>query len=179
MGVMGAIGKGVAVDEALEDATRAVYPNLVDPKKIMAMAIAKLRQPDVCQAMTDAFAVCGFTMEDAIKTHIGHIQGTHTKEVVTKLGVAQVRIPPSYAALQGYQKLTIPQQTNKVQIEHTNLNEMLKTMDAEQASDGVMRVVGEIIDVEPEPDQEDIDPFEFEDEDPSDEDEETDEELEE
>lgn len=156
--------KGKPVDEALEDATRAAYPSIVQPSILHNRAIAKLRQPDICQAMEDAFAVCGFSTEDAIKAHIGHIQGTHTKETVTGEGeVVQVRIPPSYAALQGYWKLRLPAQTAKVQIEHSNVNDMLRTIESvEVASVTEHRIVGDIIDCDPEPDPDDVDPFEEE-----------------
>jgi hypothetical protein len=156
--------KGKPVDEALEDATRAAYPAIVKPSILRDRAIAKLRQPDICQAMEDAFAVCGFTTEDAIRAHIGHIQGTHTRETVTSEGeVVQVRIPPSYAALQGYWKMRLPAQTAKVQIEHSNVSDMLRTIESVEATNVTEhRIVGDIIDCDPEPDPDDIDPFEDE-----------------
>lgn len=152
---------GKSMDEALENATRATYPALKNRSAVMDQAFSKLRQPDICQALESAFAVHGFSMDDAVKTHIGHITGTHTREVVTKMGdTIKVPIPPSYAALQGYYKMTVPAQTAKVEIAHTNVNDMLKTFDADEETQH--RLVGEVIDVTPEDDPDEIDPFEDE-----------------
>lgn len=156
--VLGNLSKGISVEECTEDATRSCYPALRNRSIIVAAALSKMRQPDICQALEDVYAVSGFTLEDAVKTHIGHIKGEHTKQTVVDGEVMELRIPPSWAALAAYQKMVLPAQANKVQIEHSNMNEMLRTIDQEDGSLG-HRTVGEIIDVEPAIDPDDIDPF--------------------
>jgi hypothetical protein len=155
--------EGKSLDDSLEDATRVTYPALRNRSAIMDQALSKLHQPDICQALESAFAAKGFAIDDAIELHIGHIKGTHKREVVTKSGATvSVPIPPSYAALQGYYKMVVPAQTAKVQIEHTNVNDMLRTIDAEDAATA-HRIVGEVIDVMPAENPDDVDPFEDED----------------
>ena len=124
--------------------------------------LEQIRKPEICQAIEDIFSACGFTLEDSVKSHIGHIRGTHTKQVLAGGEVVELRIPPSFAALASYQKLVLPAQTARVQIEHSSIGEMLKTIDAEERESAVMRTVGEVIDVEPEADPDDVDPFEDE-----------------
>lgn len=162
--VLGSLAKGLAVDEALNDATRACFPSVKKDAAVQARSLTQVRKPDICQAIEDAFSALGFTIEDAIRTHIGHIRGEHTKQVIVGGETVDLRMPPSFAALQAYHKLTLPAPTARVQIEHTNLNEMLKTIDADTQESVVMRTVGEVIDVEPEDDPDDRDPFEDEEE---------------
>lgn len=164
--VLGSLAKGIAVNDALNDATRACFPSVRKDEAVAARSLTQIRKPEICQAIEDAFAACGFTLEDAIKAHIGHIQGTHTKQVLAGGEVVDLRMPPSFVALSSYQKLVLPAQTAKVQIEHSNINDMLRTIDAddEKSAGQVMRTVGEVIDVEPEEDPDDRDPFEDEEE---------------
>lgn len=159
------IVKGLTVEEAAQEATAACYPALRNRSTIANKALAKMHQPDLCRALEDIYAVSGFTIEDAVKTHIKHIKGQHKKDVLTATGeVRQVRIPPSFQALAAYQKMVMPSQTQKVQIEHTNVNEMLRTIDGE-VGPATHRIVGEVIDVDPGEDPDDADPFEEESED--------------
>jgi hypothetical protein len=160
--VLGHLAKGCAVDEAMDDATRACFPSVRKDEAVRARSLTQIRKPDICSAIEDAFAALGFTIEDAIKAHIGHIKGTHTKQVLSGSEVVELRMPPSFVALSSYQKLVLPSQTTKVQIEHSNVNELLKTIDADTQESAVMRTVGEVIDVEPEEDPDDRDPFEDE-----------------
>lgn len=161
--VLGNLAKGRAVDDALNDATRACFPSVRKEEAVTARSLTQVRKPDICQAIEDAFSALGFTIEDAIRTHIGHIRGEHTKQVVVGGEVVDLRMPPSFAALSSYQKLVLPAQTARVQIEHSNIGDMLRTIDAdEEKSAAVMRTVGEVIDVEPEEDPDDKDPFEDE-----------------
>jgi hypothetical protein len=149
----------------MDDATRACFPSVRKDEAVRARSLTQIRKPDICSAIEDAFAALGFTIEDAIKAHIGHIQGTHTKQVLAGGEVVELRMPPSFVALSSYQKLVLPAQTAKVQIEHSNIGEMLKTIDADSEREAqVMRTVGEVIDVEPEEDPDDRDPFEDEEE---------------
>ena len=161
--VLGHLAKGCAVDEAMDDATRACFPSVRKDEAVRARSLTQIRKPDICSAIEDAFAALGFTIEDAIKAHIGYIQGTHTKQVVVGSEVVELRMPASFQALQAYHKLTLPAPTARVQIEHSNIGEMLKTIDADTDREAqVMRTVGEVIDVEPEEDPDDRDPFEDE-----------------
>jgi hypothetical protein len=162
---LGSLAKGIAVEEALDDATRACFPSVRKEEAVRARSLTQIRKPEICEAIEYAFAALGFTIEDAIRTHIGHIKGEHTKQVVVGGEVVDLRMPPSFAALQAYHKLTLPAPTARVQIEHSNIGEMLKTIDADTDREAaVMRTVGEVIDVEPEEDPDDRDPFEDEDE---------------
>jgi hypothetical protein len=162
--VLGHLAKGCAVDDALDDATRACYPSVRKDEAVRARSLTQIRKPEICQAIEDAFSVLGFTIEDAIRTHIGHIRGEHTKQVIVGGETVDLRMPPSFAALQAYHKLTLPAPTARVQIEHSNIGEMLKTIDADTQESAVMRTVGEVIDVAPEDDPDDRDPFEDEEE---------------
>ena len=159
------LGKGRPVEDALDDATRACFPSVRKDEAVRARSLTQIRKPEICQAIEDIFSACGFSLEDAVKAHIGHIQGTHTKQVLAGSEVVELRVPPSFVALSSYQKLVLPSQTTKVQIEHTSVNEMLKTIDADTQESAVMRTVGEVVDVEPEEDPDDRDPFEDEEED--------------
>lgn len=153
------------MEDALDDATRACFPSVRKDEAVRARSLTQIRKPEICQAIEDIFSACGFSLEDAVKAHIGHIQGTHTKQVLAGSEVVELRVPPSFVALSSYQKLVLPSQTTKVQIEHTSVNEMLKTIDADTQESAVMRTVGEVVDVEPEEDPDDRDPFEDEEED--------------
>jgi hypothetical protein len=158
------LGKGMPVDEALDDATRSCFPSVRKEEAVRARSLTQIRKPEICQAIEDAFAVCGFTLQDAIKKHIGHINGEVTKQIVVGGEVVDLRMPASFLALSSYYKLVLPAQTSKVQIEHSNIGDMLKTIDADTQESAVMRTVGEVIDVEPEEDPDDRDPFEDEEE---------------
>ena len=160
--VLGHLAKGLAVDEALDDATRACFPSVKKDAAVQARSLTQIRKPDICQAVDDCFGVHGFSVDDAIKMHIGHIKGEITKQVVVGGEVVDLRLPASFLALQVYYKLTLPAQTARVQIEHSNIGDMLKTIDADTQESAVMRTVGEVIDVEPEEDPDDRDPFEDE-----------------
>lgn len=160
--VLGSLAKGLAVDDALDDATRACFPSVCKEEAVRARSLAQIRKPEICQAVDDCFAVHGFSVDDAIKMHIGHIKGEITKQVIVGGEVVDLRLPASFLALSSYYKLTLPAQTAKVQIEHSNINDMLKTIDADDRESAVMRTVGEVIDVEPEEDPDDRDPFEDE-----------------
>jgi hypothetical protein len=157
------LGKGMPVEEALDDATRSCFPSVRKDEAVRARSLTQIRKPEICEAIEYAFAALGFTMEDAIRAHIGHIQGTHTKQVVVGGEIQDLRLPPSLVALQSYHRLTLPPPTARVQIEHSNIGELLKTIDADSDREAaVMRTVGEVIDVEPEDDPDDKDPFEDE-----------------
>jgi hypothetical protein len=161
--VLQRLGEGTPVQESLDDATRACFPSVRKEEAVRARSLTQIRKPEICQAIEDAFAACGFTLEDAIRTHIGHIKGTLTKKVLAGGEIVDLPLPPSFVALQAYHKMTQAPQTSRVQIEHSNINEMLKTIDADSEREAqVMRTVGEVIDVEPEEDPDDRDPFEDE-----------------
>lgn len=164
MSVLGHIAKGVAVNEAIDDATRACYPALRNKQAIRNQALSQIRKADICQALEDAYEIAGFSLEDAIKTHIGHIKGTHTRPMVVGDELVEVRIPASFQALQAYQKMVLPAQPAKLQVEHTNVTEMLKTIDADGSEVPTLRTIGQVIEVEPEEDPDDRDPFEDDDE---------------
>jgi hypothetical protein len=160
--VLQRLGKGTPVQEALDDATRSCFPSVRKEAAVTARSLTQIRKPEICQAIEDIFAACGFTLEDAVRSHIGHIKGEHTKQVVVGGEVVDLRMPPSFAALSSYQKLVLPAQGVKVQIEHSNMTEILKTIESDGVGEQTMRAVGEVIDVEPDADPDDVDPFEDE-----------------
>lgn len=160
MSMLGSLSKGVDMDEAADEATRRCYPALRSKEAVRSQALANLRRPDMCQIVEDVFALRGFSIEDAIDTHIGHVKGTHTKETVLPSGeVLQVKIPPSWPALAAYYKMILPSQAQKVEVAHTNVDAMLRTIEGEGAGH-VMRTVGQVLDVAPAENPDDRDPFE-------------------
>lgn len=166
--VLGSLAKGVDMDEAADEATRRCYPALRNKEAIRSKALANLRRPDMCQIVDDVFALRGFSIEDAIDTHIGHIKGTHTKKMMVDGELVEVEIPPNWPALAAYYKMVLPTQTQKVEVAHTNVDAMLRTIEGENAGH-VMRTVGQVIDVAPPEDPDDADPFEDLEEDDEDE----------
>ena len=87
--------------------------DLVVKKKMEAF----LALPDVKQAMRNIYDEVGFSLDDAVKIHVKHVKGEFTETKVGKDGeLHEVAIPPSYAALKDYLKVTTPQEPTRMHV---------------------------------------------------------------
>ncbi len=82
---------------------------VVSDKKVLNKVRAKLAQADILRAIREVYALRGFNEVEAIDMHIGHIRGIDGQ-------------PPNYAALKDYQKMTMPQEARRVQIDKRSVN---------------------------------------------------------
>lgn len=123
------LGGGVSVERAATQASMDVFYCAGVPrssgmsmqeKRATSKGLEMLSRPEVCAAVEAVFAEQGLTFAEAVKLHVEHIRGA-TEEVVLKDGtVVPRKLPPSLAALRDYEKLVLPAQTQRVQIDRND-----------------------------------------------------------
>lgn len=87
------------------------------PATAMELIKTKMADPNIRSAIAGIYDEVGeFTLVDAVKKHVEHIQGVE-HEVVTKQGdVVTVRAKPSYPALKDFLTMTLPQPAKKLEV---------------------------------------------------------------
>lgn len=100
-----------------------VSPELQD-KRLLAKAKAKLETGPIWRQIADVYEVAAsFSIVDAARLHVDHIQGNLTEEKVDKMGqVVEVKIAPNYAALRDFQRMTLPAAVKQVQVDQRTLS---------------------------------------------------------
>lgn len=76
---------------------------------------AHLMLPDVKQAIRNVYGEVGFSLDEAVQIHIGHIKGSFTDKDGDP-------IPPSYAALKDYLKAVTPQEPRRFDVRTQRVN---------------------------------------------------------
>lgn len=98
------------------------YGATLSDESVLKKVRQKLEQPDIRRAIRDVYAMRGLDEAQAVDIHIAHILGMK-REVIDKDGqVVTVQDPPNYAALKDYQKMTLPQEPRRVQVDSRSVN---------------------------------------------------------
>jgi hypothetical protein len=72
---------------------------------VLTKVRSKLAEPEIREALETVYSEQGFPRSEAIRTHIDHIRGEHTKQVVIGNEVAELRMPASFPALADYETM--------------------------------------------------------------------------
>jgi hypothetical protein len=126
---------------------RAVWPSIgewMSDVNVLKKVRSKLRQPDVRRALGDAFAVVGFTPDEALALHVAHIRG-FPRQVQTGVDedgnaiLETVMEKPNYPALKDYQAMVLPKavEERRVRVDSRQLN---VHVDGGNAGESVIRV---------------------------------------
>jgi hypothetical protein len=67
--------------------------------------------------MRSMFEAVGFSPVDGVRTLVDHIKGNITKETIVDGEVTEVKLPPNLDALKHYHKLTLQEQTKKIEVD--------------------------------------------------------------
>jgi hypothetical protein len=101
----GKLTPGVAAAALNEVWTGGRHSSGHKPATAMEIICKKLSDPNIRAAIGDIYdEVASFTIVDALKLHVKHIQGSEETG------------PPKYAALKDYMNMTIPQPAKKIEM---------------------------------------------------------------
>lgn len=115
---------GMELEPAASEAANECWPVKASSETAaLKLARAKLKQPDIQNAIEAIYELHGFSMTDMVKLQIDHAKGEITKQVVTKDGdVVDVKLPASYKALSDMMTAVgmVPAKTVNVRNENIN-----------------------------------------------------------
>jgi len=128
-----------------------------DPKRRRQLALSKfeqkIRRPDVRAALRDVFDdLVDFTPEEAARLHVKHIRGGFKKQQLIRVKDAEgneaievhsVRVPPSFAALAAYQKMTWPEPPKEIHTRNEHLHATVR-MNLAEPIETSQRAIGEM-----------------------------------
>jgi hypothetical protein len=109
---------GQLTEGACFEAVNEVHQRPVKASTAVAIVRKKLANPNIRRALQDAYQYqADLTVLEAIDMHAKHVRGEITKQAVTKDGVIDLKVAPSWPALKTFLDMTLPQPAKKVSVE--------------------------------------------------------------
>lgn len=147
---------GKLTDDVKMAAARLSYGCTTSDGAALRKAESKLAMPEIKRALADYIEELSTTPEEqglnhgeAMRLWVKHIRGRFTKIVLDKDGdPKEVEIPPSYAALKDYVKLTTPEAPRQLQVQSINLHRTERVNRTEATPQIRARTIGDTYDNE-------------------------------
>ena len=127
--------------DAAREAVPMVWSQRKKPEVVDRWAKTKLRQHDVQRAIQAEYEErTGFTLDEALALQVRHIRGDVTKEVITRDGIAKVRLAPDKAMLGRYLDAVLPKAPTEVNVQRESVSANVEaTLDLNRVPDYNLR----------------------------------------